>query len=139
VCKGKHLCDAFPILNYLKIKICYEEGKVQENQEGLKLNGTHQHLVCADYVNLLGKNINTIKKSTEAVSDTSKDIGLDLNTEATEYMFISVHQNVRQNDNIKLAKKSFENVKSKYLGIMVTNKNCHCGLLDCGAMWSCRW
>jgi hypothetical protein len=43
---------------------------------GLKFNGTHQLLVCADDVNLLGDNTDTIKKKTETLIDASKEVGL---------------------------------------------------------------
>jgi hypothetical protein len=36
------------------------------------MNGTHQPPICAADDNLLGKNINTIKKTTEDLLDTSK-------------------------------------------------------------------
>jgi hypothetical protein len=49
-------------------------GRSKKKPMGLKLNGIHQ-LVYADYVNLLGDNINTIKKNTEATIDTSKGLG----------------------------------------------------------------
>jgi hypothetical protein len=39
----------------------YAIRKVQGNQVGLKLNGTHQLLVFADDVNLLGDDVITIK------------------------------------------------------------------------------
>jgi hypothetical protein len=59
---------------------------------GLKLNGTYQLLVYADNVNVLGDNRHTIKENTETVTDASKEVGLDVNTEKTKYMLLSRHQ-----------------------------------------------
>jgi hypothetical protein len=47
---------------------------VLENQVGLKLNRTHQLLAYADDVNLLGDNIDTIKKNTEILIDARKEM-----------------------------------------------------------------
>jgi hypothetical protein len=53
------------------IALEYAIRKVQENQVGLKLNGTHQLLAYADYVNLLGDNVDTSKKNTVTLIDNS--------------------------------------------------------------------
>jgi hypothetical protein len=84
--------------------------KIQENQVRLKLNGTHQLLVCADDVNLLGDNIDTTKKITETIIDDCKKAGLKVNAEKTKYMLLSHHQNAGQNLDIKVGTRSFENV-----------------------------
>jgi hypothetical protein len=42
-------------------------GKVQENEKGLELNGTHQLLLCADDDSILGGKVNIIRKKREAL------------------------------------------------------------------------
>jgi hypothetical protein len=61
-------------------------------------------------VNLLGDNIDTIKKNTEILTDASKDVGLEVNTEKTKYMLLSRRQIAGQNHYIYIAKCCFENV-----------------------------
>jgi hypothetical protein len=62
----------------------------------LKLNWTHQLLIYADDVNLLGDN-------TETLIDASKEVGLEVNAEKTKCTLLSRHQNAGQNHDIKTA------------------------------------
>jgi hypothetical protein len=89
---GKHLSDTFPIKNGLKqgdalspllfnFALEYAIRRVQANQEGLKLNGTHQLLAYADKPNILGGSIHAIKKNTEALVVARKEIGLEVNAQ----------------------------------------------------------
>jgi hypothetical protein len=47
------------------------------------VNGTHQFLAYAVDVNLLGDNIDTVKKNTKTVIDVSKEVDLIINVEKT--------------------------------------------------------
>jgi hypothetical protein len=89
----------------------------------LKLNEAHPFLSYADDVNLLGDNIDTIKKNTDILIDASKEVGLEINVEKTKYMLLSRHQNSGQIPDIRIANRSFENVSQfKYLGTTGTNE-----------------
>jgi hypothetical protein len=102
----------------------YAIRRVQANQEGLKLNGTHQFLVYADDGNILGGNIHNMKKNAETLVVASKEVGLEVNADKTKHMVMSRNQNAEQNHNIKIANKSFERVEEfKYLGATLTNRN----------------
>jgi len=88
----------------------------------LELNGTHNLLVYADD-NLLGVGKNTIKGNKETLLEASRD-GLEINAEKTKYMITYRHPNSGQNQNIRIANESFENVaKFKHLGTTLTKKN----------------
>jgi hypothetical protein len=54
--------------------------RVQVNQHGLKLNGTHQLLIYADDLNILGGSVRSIKKTQKLYLVVAiKEIGLALN------------------------------------------------------------
>ena len=68
----------FPVRNDMKqreglsllifnLALGYGIRKVQVNQDGLKLNGTHQFLVYAYDVSILEGSVHTIKENTESV------------------------------------------------------------------------
>ena len=72
------MSDMFPIRNGLKegdalspllfnFALEYAIRSVQVNQDGLKLNDTHQLLAYADDVNILRGGIHTLKENAEAL------------------------------------------------------------------------
>ena len=82
---GKNVSDRFPIRNGLKqgdaltpilfnFALEYAIRRVQVNQDGLKLNGTHQLLAYADDVNILAGSIHTLKGSAEALVAATREI-----------------------------------------------------------------
>jgi len=102
----------------------YAIGRFQENQDGLKLNGTHKRLVDAEDVNVLGGSVHAVKKNTEELLVGSEEIGLQVNADKTKYMVMSRDQNLERSHNILTNNSSFQKVEEfRYLGTTLTNQN----------------
>ena len=83
----------------------------------VKLNGTHQCLAYADDVNILGGSAHTVKENAEALVGATKEIGLEVNADKTEYMIMSRDQNAGRSYSMKIDNSSIERVEEfKYLG-----------------------
>jgi hypothetical protein len=97
---------------------------VYEWRTMVEVISTGRILVYADDVNILEENLDTIQKNTEALLDTSKELGLEVNSEKTKNMLMS-RKKVGQKHSIKIANSSFKGVaKFKYLGTTLTDQNC---------------
>jgi len=115
--------DALPTLLF-NFDFEYAIRRDQVNQDGLKLNGTHQLLVYADDVNILEGSIYTIKENAESLMVASKEVGLAANADKSKYMVMPRDQNAGRSHSMKIDNSSFERVeKYKYFGTIVTKQN----------------
>jgi hypothetical protein len=118
-----YICGNWYLL-YFEVALEYAIRRVQVIQDGLKLNGTHQLLVYADDVNILGGSVHTAKENAEALVVAIKEIGLEVNADKTKYMVMSRDQTAGRSNSVKIDNSSFERVEElKYLGKTLKNQN----------------
>jgi len=123
-----NVSDRFPIRNGLKqgdalspmlfiFVLVYAIRRVQVNQDGLKLNGTHQLLAYSDDVNILGGSIHTLKENAEFLVAATRETGLEVSADKTKYMVTSRDQNAGQTRSVRIDNSTLERVEEfKYLG-----------------------
>jgi len=96
------------------VALVYVIRRVQVNQDGLKLNGTHQFLAYADNVNILGGSIHTLKENAEAFVAATREIGLEVRADKTKYMVMSRDQNSGRIHSVRTDYSTFERVEECY-------------------------
>jgi len=102
----------------------YASRRVQVNQDGLELNGTHQLLAYADNVNKLGERIQTLKKNAETLVAANRETGMKVSADKTKYMVMSRDENAGRIHSVRTDNSTFERVEEfKYLGTTLTNQN----------------
>jgi hypothetical protein len=70
------------------------------------------------------KKIDTIKKNPEALSEASKEVGLEVNPKKTRYKVMSRYQKAGKTHSIKTANRLFEDVAEfKYPGTTLTDQS----------------
>ena len=89
----------------------YAVRRVQLNQDGLKLKGTHQFLYVDD-VSILEGTVHTVKGNTETLIVASKEIGLEVNAGKFKYMVKSGDQNAGRSHAMKVDNSSLKGWKS---------------------------
>ena len=116
------MSDVFPIRNGFKqgdallpllfnFALKYAIRRVQVIKDGLKLNGTHQLLVYAEDVNILGGSTHIMKENEEALVIAGKETETEVKASKIKYMVMSRDQNTGRNHNIKIDSSSFEAVE----------------------------
>ena len=119
---GENVSDRFPIRKGLKqgdalssllsnFALEYAVRRVQLNQDGLKLNCTHQLLAYADHVNILGGSMHTLKENAEALVTATREITLELSADKTKYMVMFRDQNAGRNHSVRIDNSTFERVE----------------------------
>ena len=91
----------------LKFVLQYAIRRVQVKQNGWKLIGTYQVVVCAVYVNILGGNLYNIKENAKVLKVASKEIALEVNGDKTKHMITSPDQNAERSQSMKTDNSSF--------------------------------
>jgi len=90
----------------------------------LKLSGSHQLLVCADDVNILGGSVQTVQGNALALVLGREETGLEVNADKTQYMVMTRDQNAGRSNNIKTDNSPFERVgEFRKLGATLRNQN----------------
>jgi hypothetical protein len=84
----------------------YAIKRVQVNQDGLKLNVTHQLLAYADDVNILGGSVHSVRENAEALVVATEELGLEVNADKTRYMVMSRERNAGRGHSVKIDNSS---------------------------------